>query len=58
MVVCFQMSNRKSYFFLICFCTAALPFSVDLVKPTFGSSPVNCQDFPQRPYDAGFICFT
>ena len=31
---------------------------VDLVMPKFGNSPVNCQDFPQRPFDAGFICFT
>ncbi|XP_072048227.1 O-acyltransferase like protein-like [Amphiura filiformis] len=31
---------------------------LDLATPMFADSPVNCQDFPQRPYDAGFICFT
>ncbi|XP_072044041.1 nose resistant to fluoxetine protein 6-like [Amphiura filiformis] len=29
-----------------------------LATPMFSDSPVNCQDFPQRPYDTGFICFT
>ncbi|XP_072044016.1 nose resistant to fluoxetine protein 6-like [Amphiura filiformis] len=31
---------------------------LDLVAPINADTPVNCQDFPQRPYDAGFICFT
>ncbi|XP_072044138.1 O-acyltransferase like protein-like [Amphiura filiformis] len=31
---------------------------LDLVTPINADTPVNCQDFPQRSYDAGFICFT
>ncbi|XP_072044229.1 nose resistant to fluoxetine protein 6-like [Amphiura filiformis] len=31
---------------------------LSLVTPMYADSPVNCQHFPQRPYDAGFICFT
>ncbi|XP_072044029.1 nose resistant to fluoxetine protein 6-like [Amphiura filiformis] len=31
---------------------------LSLKTPMFADSPVICQHFPQRTYDAGFICFT